>query len=346
MRMPNVTPPVLQLHPSRACNLRCLHCYSSSAPGEWQEQDVLLLSRAIADGANLGYQVVSISGGEPLLYSGLPSLLQETLRYGMRTTITTNGLLLDQRRIELLTDRVDLLAISLDGTPDRHNSMRNASRAFETMHSRLSSLRSSGIPFGFLFTLTHENIDDLAWVAEFAAAEQAQLLQIHPLEEAGRARSTLQGQTPTDVDAAITWLLVQRLSDEYSSRLRIHLDFLNRDALRDFCQSGWTSGSVDCSKSNKLADFISPLVVEADGTVVPLQYGFPRAYALGNLNDVPIMEMARRWFSQARLDWEGLWDRTSNLLCQTAELPFVNLHESVFAAARESRSTPFAILNS
>ena len=76
-----------------------------------------MLARAIADAANLGYQVVSISGGEPLLYSGLPSLLQEARRHGMRTTITTNGLLLDQRRIELLTGKVDLLAISLDGTP-------------------------------------------------------------------------------------------------------------------------------------------------------------------------------------------------------------------------------------
>jgi hypothetical protein len=71
-------------------------------------------------------------------------------------------------------------------------------------------------------------------VAEFAAAEHAQLLQIHPLEETGRARPALQGQAPTDVDAAVRWLLVDRLSEEYGSRLRIHLDFLNRDALRDF----------------------------------------------------------------------------------------------------------------
>jgi hypothetical protein len=39
--------------------------------------------------------------------------------------------------------------------------MRNASRAFETLRERFSSLRSSGIPFGFLFTLTHDNIGDL-----------------------------------------------------------------------------------------------------------------------------------------------------------------------------------------
>jgi Fe-coproporphyrin III synthase len=79
---------------------------------------------------------------------------------------------------------------------------------------------------------------------------------------------------------------------------------------------------------------------------VPLQYGFPRAYALGNLNDMPIVEMAQRWFSEAGLSWEGLWDRTSSLLCQAVELPFVNWYESVVAMARESHSTPFAILNS
>ena len=37
------------------------------------------------------------------------------------------------------------------------------------MYKRLGSLRNSGIRFGFLFTLTHENIGDLEWVVEFAA---------------------------------------------------------------------------------------------------------------------------------------------------------------------------------
>jgi hypothetical protein len=36
------------------------------------------------------------------------------------------------------------------------------------------------------------------------------------------------------VDPAVRWLLVDRLSEEYGCRLRIHLDFLNRDVLRDF----------------------------------------------------------------------------------------------------------------
>jgi MoaA/NifB/PqqE/SkfB family radical SAM enzyme len=264
----------------------------------------------------------------------------------MQTTITTNGLLLDDRHIQLLLGRVDFLAISLDGAPDRHNYMRNAPRAFETMRKRLDSLRSSGIPFGFLFTLTHENVDDLRWVAEFAAAEGARLLQVHPLEETGRARAALQGQAPTDVDAAVAWLLVDRLSKEYIGRLKIHLDFLNRDVLRDFFRlSTGTASAASCLTTSRLADLISPLVVESDGTVVPLQYGFPRAYALGNLNDTSLMDMAQQWFSTARLPWEGLCDRTTSLLCEPAELPFINWYESLVAMARESHPTPFAVLN-
>jgi Fe-coproporphyrin III synthase len=70
-------PKVLQLHPTRRCNLRCLHCYSSSAPTENSALDATLLLGAIADASAHGYNTVSISGGEPLLYPGLSSLLRE-----------------------------------------------------------------------------------------------------------------------------------------------------------------------------------------------------------------------------------------------------------------------------
>ena len=69
-------------------------------------------------------------------------------------------MLLDERRLESLQGRLDLLAISLDAMPASHNRMRNHDHAFETMLSRLLSIQSSGIPFGFLFTLTHQNFQD------------------------------------------------------------------------------------------------------------------------------------------------------------------------------------------
>jgi MoaA/NifB/PqqE/SkfB family radical SAM enzyme len=334
----SLTPPVLQLHPTRVCNLRCLHCYSSSAPGERGEQDASLLVRAIGDAAPQGYRVVSVSGGEPLLYSRLADLLLEARQQGLQTTVTTNGLLLDERRLHLLADHVDFLAISLDGAPERHNYLRNAPRAFETMHNRLSGLRSSGIPFGFLFTLTHDNVDDLGWAADFAAREGASVLQVHPLEETGRAQSGLAGKAPTDVDAAVTWLLTTRLSEKFAGRLKIHLDLVHRDVLVNYLfqlRAERLPASAQLPGA-RLADFISPLVIEADGMVVPLQYGFPRAYVLGNLNQASIAEIAQVWLGQSQSRLENLYSRTADLLRQPAELPFVNWFETVANVARQT----------
>src|SRR5215831_1684209 len=144
MLLPALTTPVLQLHPTRRCNLRCLHCYSNSAPAERYEQDVLQLVEVVGEAAKQGYRVVSISGGEPLLYSGLSSLLTEARRLGMHTTVTTNGLLLNEGRTEMLAGLSDFLAISLDGVPERHNYLRNAARAFELMQQKLERVRQSG----------------------------------------------------------------------------------------------------------------------------------------------------------------------------------------------------------
>ena len=79
--------------------------------------------------------------------------------------------------------------------------------------------------------------------------------------------------------------------------------------------------------------------------MVPLQYGFPREYALGNLNDTSIMKMSDVWFREARSNWQALWERATSVLCQPAELPFVNWYESMVAVAQESHPGALAILN-
>jgi Fe-coproporphyrin III synthase len=335
-------PRVLQLHPTRRCNLRCLHCYSNSAPTENSALDATLLLGAIADASAQGYNTVSISGGEPLLYPGLSSLLREARRHGMRSTVTTNGLLLDERRIGILAEGADLVAISLDGAPPRHNYLRNAPRAFEAMQERLPALRQSGTPFAFLFTLTHQNVNDLEWAAQFAAEQGASLLQIHPLEEVGRAENSLAGSAPTDVDATIAWLLAHRLRDRYQDRLKIHVDLFDRNTLRVAQENGdHTStrpGEVPKNISegrspSLLADYLSPLVVETDGTVVPLQYGFPRRYALGCLPDTSLKNMAHAWLARSRSPFQAVYRRAQQALAEPSDLPFANWYAAVTQAA-------------
>src|SRR5688572_4355450 len=112
---------ILQIHPTRRCNLRCLHCYSSSGPEEKSRLDAQLLRRALTDASLEGYTVASFSGGEPLMYQPLREVLIHAHEAGMLTTVTSNGMLLDESHLDRLRGAADLLAISLDGVPASHN---------------------------------------------------------------------------------------------------------------------------------------------------------------------------------------------------------------------------------
>jgi MoaA/NifB/PqqE/SkfB family radical SAM enzyme len=134
---------------------------------------------------------------------------------GMATNLTTNGMLLDERRVAYLQGAVDFMAISIDGAPASHNRIRGSENAFAGMAARLPIVREAGIHFGFIFTLTGTNVDELEWVARFAFEQGASLLQIHPLEEVGRAQEELHGSEPNDLDRELAWLSVANLRAKY-----------------------------------------------------------------------------------------------------------------------------------
>lgn len=285
---------VIQIHPTRRCNLTCRHCYSLSGPGERDQLDVALLSAALNDAAVEGYGAVSVSGGEPLLYRPLAALLAHARDIGLRTAVTTNGMLLTERRLNELTGLLDLIAFSIDGIPEAHNHIRRSPIAFKKMVSRLPAVRASGIRFGFIFTLTQSNVDQLEWVAEFAAAEGAGLLQIHPLEEVGRAVDDMPELAPDAIEGSVALLEAARIQARYAGRLQVQLDLSARSALRRNPERVYATPSTG-GVNTPLARLVSPLIVEADGSVVPLQYGFDRRYALGNLRDASLSELATAW---------------------------------------------------
>jgi Fe-coproporphyrin III synthase len=97
---------------------------------------------------------VAFSGGEPLIYPGLQQALRRAKALGLKTSVTTNGTLLDPPRLEALRDLIGLLAVSLDGPPALHNEIRGSSSAFDRLITGIESLRSTGMKFGFIHTLT------------------------------------------------------------------------------------------------------------------------------------------------------------------------------------------------
>jgi MoaA/NifB/PqqE/SkfB family radical SAM enzyme len=330
---------VIQIHPTLRCNLRCQHCYSTSGPEQKGELAVDLLERFLADAAGEGYNAIGLSGGEPLTWKPLPRLLASARALGFTTSVTSNGLLLNAQRLAQLVPNLALLAISLDGVPESHNRMRGHPRAFERMRSKLDLVRAAGVPFGFIFTLTLENLAELAWVVEFACAEGAKLLQIHPLEQVGRARD-YQLLPPDDLELSYAFLEVARLQQQYRDRLTLQFDVADRTLIaREPCRAfAGPAPAAELAMESPLASLVSPLVVQEDGWVVPIQHGFGTAHAIAHLDRGPFQAQAARWKRERHADFLGLAQRVwADIRDAPEHLPFTNWYAAITTASAQRR---------
>jgi MoaA/NifB/PqqE/SkfB family radical SAM enzyme len=289
--------------------------------------------RLIDDLPGLGFDAISVSGGEPLMWPGLGRALAAARKAGLVTALTTNLMPLTSERLAILKVHLNFCAVSLDGVPGSHDSIRGRQGAFSIMQARLADLRASGIPFGFIFTLTETNIDELTWVARFAVEQGASLLQVHPLEEAGRAAIEMAGAGPRDLITNAAYLAWLRLQEALGDQLPVQLDLAHRVALS---REPWRAlgGVVDSDAALPLADIIDTLVIEVDGTVSPVQHGFDRAHALGNLLEAPLPVLASRWRAlggPARLRARCA-AAVAKAVAEPHDLPVFNWHEALAAA--------------
>lgn len=109
----------LRLSVTDRCNLHCRYCMPEGPP-QWFETETLLaddeLVRITRAAVSLGVHKVRITGGEPLVRTGLPSLVSQLREIiGLRElAMTTNGTLLEHYASALKTAGLERLNISLD----------------------------------------------------------------------------------------------------------------------------------------------------------------------------------------------------------------------------------------
>lgn len=306
---------VLQVHPTRLCNLRCRHCYSSSGPDVAESVPIAVLSTVVRDAAGLGYDVLNVSGGEPFLYPELPALLRAARAAGMRTTVTTNAVALTQRRIGLVRGLVDLVAVSLDGDRSTHDRIRDQEGCFDKALAGIRRFTEAGIPVGVITTLTQGNATQLGDVALAAAQSGALLLQVHPLEPEGAANRLMAGERPDAVELAYAAVELGRIAEEHG--LAVQLDAVPRTML---ARKPEAFMAVPVDEPQPLGRWLTPLVIESNGAAVPVSYGFDRRYGLGNILDRPLADLAGSWdaapfLALCRETWQRLVDgRTGPLI--------------------------------
>jgi Fe-coproporphyrin III synthase len=302
------------------------------------ELDPAVVCGLVSDAARMGYQVVSISGGEPFLYWGLREVLQCAKSLGLRTTVTTNGYFLQPRRLEMLHDFLDVLAVSLDGPPELHNRLRGSPRAFDRLCAGLESLRGSGLNFGFIHTLTQETWEHLSWIAEFAAASGARLLQLHPLEMAGRAEGRLGALCAEEDGLAKAYLIATALAAKYSASMTVQVDLLHRDQVVRAPAIVYADEWAGNSDAIAPADLLGLIVMEGDGAVVPISYGFSRRYQICTVKEQGLEQGWQSFLNEGYPEFRRLCRELFEELTSANQMPLFNWHERVVARSHLSMS--------
>lgn len=334
-RVPGPTcQPIFQIHPSLRCNLACAHCYSSSSPTAGTELDVNVVLNAITDAAQMGYEVVSLSGGEPMLYRGIARVLSHAKSLGLTTTVTTNGSFLERRRLERISDYLDLLAISVDGRPELHNEIRRNAGSFRKIVTGLQAVRDARLRFGFIHALTSRSWDDLPWLAEFTVEQGGKLLQVHPIEKAGRAVTMDTEDLADDVTLAKAYLLTLAIADQYQTQMAVQFDALHRELVLRNPHLVYALSEPHKPTPSNLSSMIGLLVLQADGAVVPVAYGLAKKYQVCNVKHRRIID-AWPEYQRTYPDFKRLCRRVFEEISSNPS-PLVNWHELMVRASYRS----------
>ncbi|MFT7484738.1 MAG: MoaA/NifB/PqqE/SkfB family radical SAM enzyme, partial [Candidatus Paceibacteria bacterium] len=142
-------PPLhLTLFVTGVCNLRCRHCFHFAEVAQAKQGPSLEQVQQLADSAaRMGPLLwVSFGGGEPFLRKDLPDLAAAFGRHGLRhLAIPTNGLVEETQfgMVEQILAKCPetflSLAVSIDGPPAIHDSIRGLEGAHERAMASLEA---------------------------------------------------------------------------------------------------------------------------------------------------------------------------------------------------------------
>ena len=131
-------------------------------------------------------------------------------------------------------------------------------------------------------------------------------------------------------------MMIECLSELQRGKLVIHFDAVNRYGL-PIEPSDLNSWLSDLQRETRyLGEVVSPLVIEEDGRISPVRYGFHPHFAFGNLHEQSLATAVENWVEGRAAEFCDLY---SKVLRQTraADRMFGDLYEMLAQAASDVR---------
>ncbi len=204
--------PVVVWNMTRACNLRCRHCYANSdgsvAEGELTTGEGM---KFIDDLAEFRVPVILFSGGEPLVRGDFFDLAGHAVGRGIRVTISTNGTLIDLATARKIKDLgVGYVGISLDGIGENNDRFRGRKGAFEAALEGIRNCRRAGQKMGLRFTINRHNYGELDNIFRLIEEEGIPRVCFYHLVYSGRGSKMVEEDISHEETRAALELIMDR----------------------------------------------------------------------------------------------------------------------------------------
>lgn len=207
--------PVVVWNTTRACNLKCVHCYARSDEKIHErelthEQGLALLD----DLASFGVPVVLFSGGEPLMRPDLIDLARYAVSKGMRAVISTNGTLIDREKAARLREvGLSYVGVSLDGMEEVNDRFRGKKGAFRAAMEGIRNCKDVGLKVGLRFTINRINMEEVSSIFDLLEAEDIPRVCFYHLVYAGRGSELMEEDLDAEETRRVVDLIIDRTKD-------------------------------------------------------------------------------------------------------------------------------------
>ena len=282
---------------TRRCNLKCVHCRSSSALEVAGHPDFSLAeAKAVIDNiASYTSPVLVLSGGEPLLREDVFDIARYGTDKGFRMCLATNGTLVTDAVCARIKDaELRMVSLSLDGaTAATHDNFRNEKGAFAGTMEAIRLFKKHNIPFLVNSSFTIRNRHEIPEIYRLVKSLGATAWYMFMIVPTGRGEDIMTELIPEDVyDEILAWHHeVEKQEDELLMRPTCapHYYRIVRQKAKEEGEKVKhrtlkfsTGGSKGCLAGQLIC------LIDVDGEIQPCSY-FPKS--AGNIKQMPFKEI-------------------------------------------------------
>src|SRR4030067_1809023 len=156
----SIKPRLCSILVTEKCILKCKTCnfWRRSKPEMTTEQIISL----IMDLNRFGVELITFSGGEPLIRNDIFLLSKKVIELGMQPAIISNGFLINNSTAKKMSNVFSFIAISIDGaTAGTHDFIRGVPGSFERAVNAIKLLKKHGGNVRINYTIQPDNYKEM-----------------------------------------------------------------------------------------------------------------------------------------------------------------------------------------